>query len=201
MKRTVMRAAFFLFLAAGFARAQEQIDVSVGAAGMKSSSSSNPAPGYQPQTMGGGLYGAVDGDFLWRLKPGRLGVGLDVSWRASRNLYLGYQPYRPLYFDFNAVWTAPLNQRVSYKFLAGMGAQHIFFYGVPSCAHSSYCPYTLYYSDQHALGTFGGSFRLYFWQNAYLEPEVRALAVQNNYSDFSSTWGFRGTVSIGYTFR
>ena len=62
------------------------------------------------QSLSGGGYPMLNGDYLFRRN---FGVGGEIAWRASRNLYLGFQPYRPVFFDFNGVYAPQLSKFIS----------------------------------------------------------------------------------------
>ncbi len=80
---------------------QPQADVGFGVGTVTAPSSSNATGNHSPQTIGGGAYLNFSGDFLfWR----HLGVEGEVAWRASQNLYGSYQPFRPIFYDFNAIY-------------------------------------------------------------------------------------------------
>src|SRR5205807_7568397 len=49
-----------------------------------------------------------DSDFIIKH---RLGVSGNVAWRASRNLYAGVLPYRPIFYDFNGIYAPKLGTR------------------------------------------------------------------------------------------
>ena len=50
---------------------------------------------------GGGAFVGFNGDVLFK---GNLGVQAEVNWKGSQGLYGGQVPYRPLFYDFNAIY-------------------------------------------------------------------------------------------------
>src|SRR5579862_4656181 len=82
------------------ARAQ-QFDATFGISTLTAPSASAATGNYTPQTMGGGTYVGFSGDYLFFHNFGAQG---EINWRASQNLYGGFQPFRPLFIDFNGVW-------------------------------------------------------------------------------------------------
>src|SRR5262249_51766024 len=87
------------------ARAQ-QFDVGFGVGTVVAPSASSAASSHTPQTLSGGAYPSFGADFLFWKKY--LGVGGEVSWRASQNTNIFFQPYRPIFYDFNFVAAPPL---------------------------------------------------------------------------------------------
>jgi len=145
--------------------------------------------------MAGGTYLNFSGDFL--LKH-HLGVQGEIAWRATDNLYLGYQPYRPLFYDFGGIYANRLNKHVGVEASAGIGATSIRFYNnYYTCGYVSGC--TNYTSSNHFMGAFGGGIKFYPTHSIFIRPEVRYYLIHNNV-EFASGHALRTGVSIGYTF-
>jgi hypothetical protein len=145
--------------------------------------------------MGGGTYLSFSGDYTpWK----QFGFGGEIAWRASQNLYLGYQPYRPIFYNFNAVYAPKFNSHAGAELLAGIGAESLRFYtNYYTCNYISGC--TNYTSSNHFMGVFGGGLKLYPKGGFFIRPEVRVYLIHNNY-EFNSGHAIRPGVSIGYTF-
>jgi len=144
--------------------------------------------------MGGGTYLNFTGDFLLRHN---LGVEGEIAWRAHQNLYLGYQPYRPLFYDFGAVW-APRFGRVGAEVTAGIGAESLRFYNnYYTCSYVAGC--TNYTSSNHFMGAIGGGLKFYATHNIFIRPEARLYLIHNNV-EFAGSHALRAGVSIGYSF-
>jgi hypothetical protein len=185
----------FLALAAGTANAQ-QFDLGFGV-GTVIAPSANFASTFSgsTQTLTGGAYPVFSGDFLLKKN---LGVQGEIAWRASRNLYLGYQPFRPLFFDFNGIYVPDLGKHISPEFTAGIGAESVRFYtNFFNCSYFGGC--TNYVSSNHFMGHFGAGIRFYPHGNFFIRPGVDLYLVHNNV-EFSSGHFERVGVSIGYTF-
>ena len=185
-----------LFLTQGTAHAQ-QIDVAFGADTLTAPSASSATGDHFPQSLTGGFYPTIGGDVLfWH----HLGVGGEVSWRGSRGYFQGLasQPFRPVLYDFDAVYAPPLTSKIQLQLSAGVGAESIRFYqNFISCNYlSGSC--TNYVSSNHFLGHFGAGLKFYVWGHVFVRPEIDLYMVRNNL-EFSSARATRVGVAIGYT--
>src|SRR5580704_6284964 len=120
-KLTFIASLFALFLAAGAAQAQ-QIDAAFGVSTLTAPSSSSAlnSSNYSAQTIGGGTFPGFSFDVLLHK---RFGLQTELYWRASQNVYQGYQPFRPLYWDVNGDYVPHLANRIDAEILAGIGVQ------------------------------------------------------------------------------
>jgi hypothetical protein len=171
----------------------QQIDLAVGAGTVSAPSASSASGNYTNQSIGGGLYPAIGGDFVLFK---HFGVNGEIAWRASKAEYLGYQPYRPVFYDFNAAWLPSVSKRVQAEVLAGIGGESVRFYGYTSCSYYTGC--TNYTSSNHFMGHFGGGLRYYIKGNLFIRPEAHVYLVHNN-NEFSSGFAVRYGASIGYS--
>jgi len=195
MRKLSLLASLLALCVAGSSACAQQIDLAFGVSGLSAPSGTSSSGFFFP-TMGGGAYPGFSGDFL--LKK-RLGFEGEVFWRASQNLYGGYQPFRPIFYDFNAIWAPRLTKSITAEVLAGIGGENLRFYTA-----SANCDYftgncTNYVSSNHFMGDIGGGIRYYVWHNAFVRPEVRLYLINNN-AEFSSGHAVRYGVSIGYSF-
>jgi hypothetical protein len=173
----------------------QQIDVGFGVNALTSPSASSATGNYSPQMMGGGAYPSFSGDILFKHQ---LGIQGEVAWRARQNIGFGFQPYRPILYDFNGIWAPRLGKRAAAEVMAGFGGESIRFY--TPFVNCSFSGCTDYVSSQHLLGHVGGGLKFYVTHSIFVRPEVHAYFIRNNY-EFSSPRAFREGVSIGYTFR
>lgn len=176
----------------------QQVDVAFAGSSIASSSASyvgNPAT-YVPSEKGG-TYLGFNGDVLFH---GSLGVQGEVNWRASQGNYAGLGVgYRPIFYDFNAIYAKRFSRRVGAEVLGGIGAESIRLYtGQGNCDAYGNC--SNYSSNNHFLVDFGGGVRLYAWHNLFVRPEMRLYIVHNNNQEFSSNYLVRYGASLGYTF-
>ena len=192
-KLSLLACLLTLCMMAGSAHAQ-QFDFAFGASGLSSPAGSTNSSGLFFPTMGGGTYLGFSGDFLLLR---HLGVEGELYWRATQNLYGGYQPYRPIFYDFNAIWAPPLTKSITAEVMAGIGAESLRFYTpYPNC---SYYSCTNYFSSNHFMGDIGGGIRFYVWHSVFVRPEARLYLINNNV-EFSSSHALRYGISIGYSF-
>ncbi len=197
LKRVGFLAGIFTLLFLSSSAFGQTGDIAFGVSGLKStypsSSVVNSGFFYAP-SLGGGTYLSVNGDYiLWH----NFGVGGELSWRATQNLYLGYQPYRPLFYSANAVYAPKINKRLGAEFVAGIGAESLHFYSnFYTCGFSGCTNYT---SSNHFMGDFGAGLKIYATDHIFIRPEVRLYVIKNNF-EFDSNHTVRAGVSIGYTF-
>src|SRR4030095_14592666 len=175
--------------------AQGQLDVAFGAGTITSADSYTPTSIFGPQPLNGGTYLSLSGNQIFF--KNQFGVGGAISGRASQALYAGYQPYRPIFWDFNGVWVPKLGKRASGEFQAGIGAESIRFYNNFYTCNFVSC--TNYTTSTHFMVHFSAGLRLYFLGNAFIRPEVHFYPVNNN-QEFTSNKIVRYGISLGYTF-
>jgi hypothetical protein len=152
-------------------------------------------------SVSGGLYPSFSGIFI--LKH-HIGFGGEVAWRAHQALYtetgsnfVFQAPYRPIFYDFNAVYGSKFGKKIGGDVMAGIGGEDLRFYqpyytcGFTSC--------TNYVSSNHFAFHVGADIRYYFWGNAFIRPEAHYYVVHNNV-EFNGANVSRFTISIGYSF-
>ena len=158
----------------------QQIDVAFGGGSLSSPGNSFSGGTFLPGE-GGGAFVGFNGDVLFK---GNLGVQAEVNWKGSQGLYGGQIPYRPLFYDFNAIYARRFSKYVGAEALAGIGAESIRFYqGTYACDPFGNC--SNYVSSTHFMGDFGGGIRFYPYGNFFVRPEMRLYLVNNNV-EFSS---------------
>jgi hypothetical protein len=173
----------------------QQMDFAVGFSTVSSPSYNNTSVvGYPPQSLTGGAYPSISGDFLLRKHLGLMG---EISWKASQGLYNGYQPYRPIFWDFNGMYLRDLSKRVAAELSAGIGAESTRFYN--NYYTCNYVGCTNYSTSTHLLGQFGAGLKLYAKGGLFVRPEVHFYLVHNNV-EYTSSRVLRYGGSIGYTF-
>lgn len=175
------------------ARAQ-QFDAAFGVGTVTAPSASSASGNHLPVSQTGGAYPVFSADLL--LKH-RFGVGGELTWRASRNLYAGFQPYRPLLYDFNGIYVPKLGKHAAAELMAGIGWESLRFY--QPFLTCSFVTCTDFVSSNHFMGHFGGGLRYYFHGNFFVRPEAHLYLIRNN-TEFSSPMATRFGVSLGYTF-
>jgi hypothetical protein len=181
------------FLIVGTVQAQ-QLDVAFGVGTLTAPSASSATGDHNPVSLTGGAYPAVSVDVLLKKQ---FGISGELAWRASQNLYAGFQPYRPLFYDFNGIYAPKLGKHATAELMAGIGWESLRFYqGFTTCGAIS-C--TDFVSSNHFMGHFGGGLRYYFYGHFFVRPEAHLYLINNN-QEFSSSRATRFGVSLGYTF-
>jgi hypothetical protein len=195
LKKAAFLVSFsLLVLTVGVASAQ-QLDLAFGMGTVNAPSASNQLNGFYPvESLTGGAYPSFSGDFLLFKN---FGVGGEIAWRASQALYAGYQPYRPLFWDFDGMWVPRISKHAAAEFSAGIGAESIRFY--TNYYNCNYIACTNYYTSTHFMGQFGAGLKLYVHGGIFVRPEAHLYLVNNNV-EFSSSHAVRYGGSIGYTF-
>jgi hypothetical protein len=192
-KLILIALAGVFFLADRTVHAQ-QFDAAFGISTVHSTSAFDASGNFFPQSVGGGVFPTFSGDFLLYK---HFGVGGEVSWRATRNLSGGFAPFRPIFYDFDAVYAPPLGKRAALELVAGFGGESVRFYqnfvscGAFSCSN--------FVSTNHLLGDVGAGLKLYPIHNIFIRPEARLYFIRHNF-EFSDNHATRLGVSIGYTF-
>ena len=194
MRKLTFIALLCMFCLSGMAVHAQQIDAAFGLSGVHSTSAVDASGNFFPQDVGGGVFPSFSADFLLFK---HFGVGGEVSWRATRNLSANFAPFRPIFYDFNAVYAPPLGKHAALELLGGFGGESIRFYqnfvtcGAFSCSN--------FVSSNHLLGDVGVGVKLYPLHNIFIRPEARFYFVRNNF-EFSDNHATRLGLAIGYTF-
>ncbi len=194
MRRLSLIAALFLpFIIQGTVHAQ-QFDVAFGVGTLTAPSAASATGNHNPVSLTGGAYPVFSADLLVKRDFGFSG---ELAWRGSQNLYGGFQPYRPLFYDFGGIYAPQLGSRARGELSAGIGWESLRFYtGTTSCGAIS-C--TDFVSSNHFMGHFGAGLRYYFRGHFFVRPEADLYLIRNN-QEFSSPRATRFGVSLGYSF-
>ncbi len=200
LKRASLFLGVVLILAfVGSAYAQE-FDAAFGFGTVKAPAASSNGTNSFP-SLSGGLYPSFSGIVLLKR---HIGFGGELAWRGSQSTYGGavnnfgiVQKYRPLFYDFNAVYGTTFQKKIGADVMAGIGGEDLRFYQpFTTCGFTS-C--TNYVSSNHFAGHFGGDIRIYFWGHAFIRPEAHYYVIHNN-KEFNNANASRFAVSIGYSF-
>jgi hypothetical protein len=200
LKQTLRVATFLSFACAAiFALSTvayaQQVDFAFGMGTLDAPGASQAGRNYSPVSLTGGAYPSFSGDVLLHK---RIGFQGELAWKASRAIYPGPEiPYRPLFWDFNAIYAPKLASHTELELLGGIGAESTRFYVGTTCGAFS-C--SNFQSINHFMGHFGAGIKLYPVRNFFIRPEAHLYLVHNN-QEFSSARAVRYGVSIGYTLR
>ena len=153
-------------------------------------------------SVSGGLYPSFSGFFI--LKH-HLGFGGEVAWRAHQAIYteagsnfLFQAPYRPIFYDFDAVYGRNFGKKFGGDVMAGIGGEDLRFY-TPYYQCGTFSGCTNYQSINHFAGHFAADIRYYFWGHAFIRPEAHYYVIRNNV-EFNGANVSRFAISIGYSF-
>jgi len=171
----------------------QQIDLTFGAGPLVAPTSNKSFSGLN-QSLSGGTYLGFGGDFLLKRK---FGVGAEVFWRKTQGLYNSQFPFRPVFWDFNAIYAPTFKKHFAAEVVAGIGAETIRQYGLTSnCDSFGNC--SNYVSNTHFMGDVGGGLKIYPFRGIFVRPEVRIYLVPNNVQ-FNSSLAVRYGASVGFT--
>src|SRR6266567_6200453 len=171
-KLSFLVVAFCAFFLLGSAAQAQQFDLTFGV-----STVTGPKSTPQLQTVSGGAYPNIGLDFLFFKN---LGVGFNAAFRAKQNLYQGFQPFRPFFYDVDLVYAPPLGKRAQLELSAGIGAESVRFY-TPFLTCGTFTGCTNFVSSNHFLGQFGGAMRFYVTNKVFIRPEAHVYVVRNNF--------------------
>ncbi len=195
MKQKLGTAIVLLFACAALAAfsnvAQAQkVDFAFGISTVEAPAANSSGP-----SLSGGTYPGFSGDAIfWH----NFGLGAEVYWRATQSSYPAMPtnvPYRPLFLDFNGVYSPKLASHTYLELSAGIGAVDTRIY----CSQCGNGYNTNYSSDKHFMGDFGAGLKFYPKGGFFIRPEAKLYLVANNQL-FSSSYASRFGLSIGYTF-
>lgn len=199
MKQTLRTAILLTFACAALAAfsnlAQAQkIDLAFGVSTLDAPGASAASGNHQPVSLTGGTYTGFSGDVLFYHN---LGIGSEIYWKANQGNYGGDPtlPFRPIFFDFNAVYSPKLANHAYLELTGGIGALDTRFY-CSTCSNGV----TNFVSDKHFMTDFGAGIKFYPKGGFFIRPEAKLYLVNNNLY-FSSPRVTRYGLSIGYTFR
>jgi hypothetical protein len=194
-KFALISSACAVLLFAALAPAQ-QTDVAVGAGILFSSSNSTASAGFLPPPEKGGLY---PGASLVHLYKNRYGYSAEFAYAYKKQLYNGYQEYRPIIYDVNAVFAPHVMNRMDAELMAGIGGQTVLFYNqFGSCNFSSGC--SSHVNSSAFLFHVSAGLRYTVFRHFFVRPEAHLYHIVNN-SSFNSDNVLRVGASVGYTFR
>ncbi len=191
-----------VFLVPTFAQAQ-QFDVAVGGGTLFSTKNPTASLAFEPPAEKGGVYPNVS---IERTFKNHFGYSAELAFRYHRDLYNGYQPVRPIFYDFNGVYVSRLNgifpARVAKKtridFTGGVGGESLLFYTQYGNCNYSACAASV--NSNHFMVHAGAEVRYMLWHRLFIRPEANLYHVFDNY-EFHSDNVLRLGASFGVTFH
>ena len=192
--RGTILACGVLLALCSLASAQAQIDVAFGMNTVTAPSANEASGNHTPQSLTGGAYPSFSVDVLFFKN---IGVQGEFAWKASRGIWQDVQPYRPMFYDFNAIFVPKIADRTYLELLAGIGSEATRFYQPFQVCDFNTCQN--FVTINHFMGHFGVGLKAYPAKNFFVRPEAHLYLVNDN-QEFSSGRAVRYGVSIGYTF-
>jgi opacity protein-like surface antigen len=194
-KFALLTSACAVLLFANFASAQQQLDFMLGGGTLMSSTPPTDVASFQRPAEKAGTYVSISGDVVGLKR--RIGLNIESSWRYRQAAYEGYETYRPILTDVNALFQPKLGKKVGLDLFAGIGIASNRFTILGSCSIPGGC--VNYTSSNHFMEDLGGGIRYRVWRHFFVRPEVHYYRIQKNV-EFNSDSVFRVGASIGYTF-
>ncbi len=130
-----------------------------------------------------------------------VGVGADLSWRASRGDYAGIL-YRPFFYNFDGVWAPVSTKHFEPEVHLGLGGMHIgYSFNQTECDPFGGCNTSNESVETSSHFQVHGALaaRLYLTDHVFVRPAVDAHYV-NNLFQFGSNWVPEYSVGLGYSF-
>ena len=191
--RFAVSVIFSLFIFAVFAGAEPRIDVYFGM-GTMSDGAANPVADtngniYSRPSLDG-VFGTFGGALMFRPS---FGVGAEVAVRFSQGDYAIYG-YRPVFYDFNAIWTPSLGRYVMPEFQGGFGGVSTSFYDASSPYYDYYTGRysTLAARSKHLQLHAGAGLRIYVKGRIFVRPQLDYHWVRN-------MWEFKDESVLSYS--
>ncbi len=145
----------------------------------------------------GGVFGTFGGALM--LKPS-LGVGGEMSLRFAQGDYTADVGYRPIFYDFNGIWTPSLHSRhIMPEFQGGFGGVNLRFYGGGQSCDPYYGTCSDFAgSSNHLQLHASAGLRIYIKQHLFVRPQFDYHWVRD-LNEFASN-SIRGfSIAIGYS--
>lgn len=127
----------------------------------------------------------------------QVGIGADLSWRATQGDYAGLQ-YRPSIYSFDGIYRPAKwsTKRREPEFRAGLGGARVrySFDDQAACNQIPGCP-----DSTHFQVHLAAAMRWYVTDHIFLRPALDVHYV-NNLSEFGNNWVPQYSVGVGYSF-
>ncbi len=185
-----------VLLLATFVHAQ-QFDITLGGSTTFSTKSTTASEAYPPPAEKGGLYPSLSADVIFHK---HFGFSAEVAVRAKEGLYNGFQGYRPIFYDANAIFVPRLTPKAHAEFMVGVGGERTLFYGQSSGAYGQsgscnpiYTQCLTYLNTNHFLVHVGGGIRYDIWRQFFIRPEAHLYSGCEKFSPLPGLEGARAS--------
>lgn len=175
------------------ATAQQQFDVAFGLGTLSASPDENVTGA---ATLGGGFFPSFSADLLFK---NNLGIQGQVAWRGRQNVFQGFQPYRPIFYDINGIYAPNFGTKFGAEVMGGIGALSTRVY--QQFFECNFAGCTNYTSSNHLAGHVGGGLKFYVTQSFFVRPEAHFYFMRNAEGEYGTNRATRYGLSIGYTLR
>jgi len=174
----------------------QRMDFAVGFNAMTAPPASDAEGNHAPVSLTGGLYPSFSAGFVMFKNLGFQG---EFAWRGGRADWRGVQPYRPMFYDFNAMYQPRIAKGIYFEGLAGIGGMSTRFYTPTEICDPFVCHN--YVTVNHFMGHFGAGIKAYPSKKIglFVRPEAHLYLIHDN-QEFSSGRAVRFGISLGYTF-
>jgi hypothetical protein len=186
--------AFLPFAFTAFAHSQ-QFDFAIGGGTLFSTRNTTASDAFLPPAEKGGVYPSFS---IERSFNNHYGYSAEVAFRYHEGSYNGFQKFRPLIYDVNAVYNTRLAKKYTADLQAGVGGQSTFFY-YPS-GNCDFPGCSTHLDSNRFLLHAGFGLRYALFHRLFVRPEANYYRILNNTIDFHSDNVLRLGASIGYTF-
>ncbi len=128
-----------------------------------------------------------------------LGFNVETAWSFHQVNYDGYETYRPVFTDVNALYQPQITKKIGLDLMGGIGVASTRFYLASSCGTPGCVNFT---SSNHFMEDLSAGVHYYVWHrlpHVFVRPEAHYYHIQNNF-EFHSDNVVRLGASVGYTF-
>ena len=174
----------------------QQLDVAVGGTTLWSPKNTSASVGFIPPPEKGGTYPSFSAEYV---SDNHWGLGVEGAFRYHQTIYNFFQPYRPILYDANILYTSDVAKKTRADFMAGIGGQTVLFYTASNICGIPAGGCRIYVNSTHFATHLGVGIRYTFWRNFFVRPEAHWYFIPNNFQ-FHSDNVFRVGASVGYTF-
>jgi hypothetical protein len=185
--RLAIASSVLLFFVGSFASAQARFDgyFGIGSTQVGGTRFLDPTTGNTiPTPHMSGTFGTIGGGVM--LQPS-YGFGAQVSFRFTQGDYAGLG-YRPIFYDFNGIYTPQINKIVVPEFQAGFGGVSIRFYDPtnPYVDYNTGRVSTFAFSSNHFQLHAAAGLRFKVRSHIYIRPQLDYHWVTNLTDQFGS---------------
>jgi hypothetical protein len=144
-----------------------QVDIAVGGSTVWSPKNPTATEAYTPPPLRGADYPMAS---VQTMLTDRLGVNVEGAFRYNDGLYNGFQKFRPILYDANAVYRSKLPHKMKLDLMAGIGGETLIFYNEFFSCNNSTGACRSFTNDTHFLLHGGGGTALRLLAEIFCAP-------------------------------